>query len=51
MVEVEIRDNEKVVKRALKDLDDKGGTPGSVGSGLLNAFVNLEDTKKNKGED
>mmetsp|Transcript_23208 Transcript_23208/g.56984 ORF Transcript_23208/g.56984 Transcript_23208/m.56984 type:complete len:141 (+) Transcript_23208:73-495(+) len=49
-VEVEIRDNERAVKRALKDLDDKGAIPGSVGSGLLNAFVNLEDNKgKNKG--
>lgn len=44
-VEGEIRSNEQGLKRALKDLNDKGGVPKSVGKGLLNAFVNLEDNK------
>ena len=48
-MEGDIDVNEIAKKKALKDLDDKGATPGSVGSGLLNAFVNLKDTKKGRG--
>lgn len=44
-VEVEIRSNERELKRALKSLSDKGGVPNAVGTGLLNAFINLEDGK------
>ena len=47
-VEGEIRTNEKEVKRALKELNDKGGVPNTVGDGLLNAFVNLEDNRGKK---
>lgn len=46
VLEGAIRTNEHALKRALKDLNDKGGVPDSVGPGLLNAFINLEDTKR-----
>ena len=41
--------NEKAKKRALKNLNDQGAVPDSVGQGLLNAFVNLRDDAKTKG--
>ena len=47
-MEGEIRTNEREVKRALKELNDKGGVPNTVGDGLLNAFVNLSDNKGKK---
>jgi hypothetical protein len=34
--------------RYIKELNDKGGVPSTVGQGLLNAFVNLEDNKGKK---
>ena len=46
VVEGEIRTNERALKKALKELNDKGGVPNTVGEGLVNAFVNLEDTSK-----
>ena len=50
-MEGEIRINEREVKRALKELNDKGGVPNTVGDGLLKAFVNLEDNKGKKEEE
>ena len=41
-IEGDITENEISKKRALKNLNDKGGVPDTVGQGLLNAFVNLK---------
>lgn len=50
-LEADITANEVAKKKALKDLNDKGGVPDSVGQGLLNAFVNLrDDTKESDAE-
>ena len=48
-LEADITANEKAKKRALKNLNDQGAVPDSVGQGLLNAFVNLRDDAKSKG--
>ena len=48
-LEADITANEMAKKRALKNLNDQGAVPDSVGQGLLNAFVNLRDDAKSKG--
>ena len=50
-LEADITANEVAKKKALKDLNDKGGVPDSVGQGLLNAFVNLRDDTKESDAD
>ena len=48
-LEADIDANAVAKKKALKDLNDAGGVPDSVGQGLLNAFVNLRDDTGAKG--
>ena len=45
-LEADISVNEIAKKKALQNLNEKGGVPDTVGQGLLNAFVNLKDDKK-----
>jgi hypothetical protein len=43
-VEAAVAENDRAKKQALRRLGETGGVPETVGKGLLDAFVNLEDT-------
>ena len=47
-IENDIMENELAKKKALQNLNDKGGVPDTVGQGLLNAFVNLKANNSGK---